>query len=111
MDFSYNSNYMIIRSPGTHIPKPWLALSASSPRGPRALKAMLAMCPHASSAKDKYGFTCTVFHTVAVFSYSGNCMNFRSHAAIIPKPWLALSLRALRATLAICPCASSAKDE
>ena len=68
MDFSYNSNCMIIRSPGTHIPKPWLALSASSLRAPWALRATLATCPRASSAKDKYGFTATVFHTVAVFS-------------------------------------------
>ena len=68
MDFLYNSNCTIIRSPGAHIPKPWLALSALSPRAPWALRATLAMCPHASSAEDEYGFTATVFHTVAVFS-------------------------------------------
>ena len=63
--FSYKSNCMIFRLGATSIPKPWLALSASSPRAPRAT---IAKCPRASSAKDEYGFTWTVFHTVEVFS-------------------------------------------
>ena len=68
MVFSYKGNCTIFRLGATSIPKPWLALSTSSPRAPWAPRATLAMCPHASSAKDEYGFTATVFHTVAVFS-------------------------------------------
>ena len=68
MVFSYKGNCTIFRLGATSIPKPWLALSALSPRAPWAPRAMLAMCPCASSAEEEYGFTVTVFHTVSVFS-------------------------------------------
>ena len=53
MVFPYKGNCMIFRLGATSIPKPWLALSASSLRAPWAPRATLATCPHASSAKDK----------------------------------------------------------
>ena len=46
-----------------------------------------------------------------VFSYKRNCMIFRLGATNIHKSWLALNPLAPWATLAMCPCASSAKDE